>query len=109
MTPHRVDAARNADQEHDIQTIRRTTTASTRTTTRTSSRTMNQENTSTSTKKDQITNQTNQGRNQKQSTNRAGIPMPPAGGPRAIHPSRARQIGRPGSASTTWSGVSDAA
>jgi hypothetical protein len=35
--------------------------------------------------------------------------MPPAGGPRETQPSRARQIGRAGSASTTRSGVADAA
>ena len=117
MTPQSVDAARNShhkdiqDNTTTPQTPRTTTTNNTSKTTKnqdknhtthTNNKPINQTN-------NQETNHKNQTKNQQQSTNRAGIRMPPAGGPRITRPSRGRQIGAAGSASTTWSGVSNAA
>jgi hypothetical protein len=117
MTPQSVDAARNSHHKDTQDNTTTQPTPRTPTTNNTSTTTKNQDNnhkTNTTNKPtDQInnreTNHKNQTKHQEQSTNRAGIRMPPAGGPRETHPSRVRQIGRAGSASTTWSGVSDAA
>ena len=109
MTPHGADAARNA---HPDQHIQKTTTGQephTRTTTTSSTRTMNDTNTSTSTIHQQIKDQSKEGRNHEQSTNRAGIPMPPARTLRDTCPSRTRQIDRAGSACAAAVGVRDAA
>lgn len=104
MTPHGADAARNAHPDQDIQKTTKGQAADTRTTTTSSTRTMNDTNTSTSTIHQQIKDQTKEGRNHEQSTNRAGIRMPPAGGPRETHPSRARRGGRSGNAYATHRG-----
>ena len=94
MTPQSADAARNS---HHKDTQDNTTTQPTQTT-----------NTSTTTK-NQHNNHKNQTKNQEQSTNRAGIRMPPAVGPRETAKSRGPRVGASGSVCGPRVGVRHAA
>ena len=121
MTPQRVDAARNSHRKGTQDNTTTQPTPRTPTTNNTSNTTKNQDNnhmTSTNNKSiNQINiqgtkhkNQTkNQTKNQEQSTNRAGIRMPPAVGPRETAGSLGVCVGSSGSASTTHVGVRHAA
>lgn len=109
MTPHGVDAARHRPHHHTTPhatthpTPRPTTTTTTHTTT-----TPHAHTTTTHTHHHNATH-SHKDTNPPQSTNRAGIPMPPAAGPRRIRslwdPGRARA----GSACGSRRGVSGAA
>ena len=94
MTPQSADAARNSHHQDTQENTTTQPTTRTPTTNNTSNTTKNQDNNHKTNTNNQPTNQINnqdtnhknQTKNQQQSTNRAGIRMPPAGGPRETAP-----------------------
>lgn len=109
MTPHGVDAARHRPHNHTTThvtphpTSRPTTTTTAHTTT-----TPHAHANTTHTRHHNATH-SHKAKNPQQSTNRAGIPMPPAGGPRDTPTSSAVADGAYGSACGSRSGACDAA
>jgi hypothetical protein len=98
MTPQSADAARNSHHQDTQENTTTQPTTRTPTTNNTSNTTKNQDN-----------NHKNQTKNQQQSTNRAGIRMPPAVGPRETAKSRGPRVGASGSACGPRVGVRRAA
>ena len=98
MTPQSADAARNSHHKDTQDNTTTQPTPRTPTTNNTSNTTKNQDNNHKTNTNNQPTNQINnqdtnhknQTKNQQQSTNRAGIRMPPAVGPRETAPPGAR-------------------
>ena len=106
MRLHGGDAARNTDHNQKNNDIKNTTTRRMTITNKTNTTTTKNNDIKTTTK---INDHKDKPKNDKQSPNRAGIRMPPAGGPREIRPSHGRRSTVPASDDMPVGEVSHAA
>ena len=109
MTPYSVDAARNRPHNNTTPHPTHHTTTTTTTHTPTHTTTTPHHHTHTPPTHHHNPHHTHHTNNHPQSTNRAGIPMPPAGGPRETTPARDGRCCGAGSACAARAGVRHAA
>ena len=93
MQLHGGDAARNTDHKPKNNDTKNTTTRRMTIKNKTNTTTTKINDIKTTTTTPKINDHKDKAKNDKQSPNRAGIRMPPAGGPREIHPSQHRPTG----------------
>lgn len=109
MRLHGGDAARNTDHNQKNNDHKNTTTRRMTIKHKTNTTTTKNHDIKTTTTTTKINDHKDKAKNNKQSPNRAGIPMPPAAGPREIHPFRAAVSTTSASGDTVLGEVHDAA